>query len=206
MLFLSDRLGSMSLWGVAVRDGVPSTDPVLVKPDMERAIPIGLTHDGTLFYTLIVDGMNVFVANLNAETGQSAPPVQVSQLNVRSNLQPAWSPDGTKLAYITQRGSFQLPFESETDRLTVLELQSGTARTLSPGVPVLRMPQWAPDGASLLVRGFGHGNNFYQINSLTGDVMRVAPDGGRFIGWLPDGSGFYHQRDNERDRERVTET
>ena len=199
IVFLSDRSAAgISLWWVAVVDGAVSGEPILVVPDMDMAWPIGLTADDTLFFSRRVDGSNVHVAGIDLETGeQLAAPLQVSVLNDGDNLQPDWSPDGSRLAYVTTRSNLLL-LESEADRLSILDVETGEVRTLTPDLPFFRSPRWAPDGRSLIVRSWdkeGVGG-LYRIDATTAAVETVVQSREFFPAsprWSLDGSGIYYQ-------------
>ncbi|MFQ5752785.1 MAG: hypothetical protein ACE5HI_12380, partial [bacterium] len=60
-----------------------------------------------------------------------------------ANLHPRWSPDGTKLAYITNQGNDYL---SQT-RLVVRDLATGKNKTVSAGTKYAL--SWSPDGTKL---------------------------------------------------------
>lgn len=125
-----------------------------------------------------------------------------------AEIRPAWSPDGKQLAYIEAFGIYQ-------EKTHVLDLQSGTDRTLeaagsSPGYPV-----WMPDGRSLLVSTY-HGQSETEGYLVGGEnqATLVPIDGGaarplvllkgRSIGnrsgdgpvISPDGKTFVYQLDS----------
>lgn len=100
--------------------------------------------------------------------------------------QPAWSPDGRKLAYFAFR-------EGGYDLWTVNADGSG-ARRLTVGVYDDREPAWSPDGRTIAFSsdrlGKGGANyNIWTIDTGTGDIAQITSDAGedRMPSWSPNG-------------------
>ena len=80
---------------------------------------------------------------LDTETGESRSLFR-DRVQVRA---PAWSPDGTRLAFFLLRGdAFRLMIH-DVARNSTREVQIRTARALASGSPLV----WRPDGAAVLV-------------------------------------------------------
>ncbi|MEM7415709.1 MAG: amidohydrolase family protein [Gemmatimonadota bacterium] len=93
----------------------------------------------------------------------------------------AWSPDGTQLAYATDRGGFT--------NVWVRDMATGLERQItSEGGS---MPAWAPDGRSLafLTGGFGTGAGVAMADVATGAtrMVRSGLNGPGRPTWAPDG-------------------
>jgi Tol biopolymer transport system component len=193
ILFLSDRSGTMALWGAAIEGG-DIGEPVLLKPDMAHMSPLGVSRDGAFFYTVRIEGSDIYTTELDVESGQRLAPVRrMSMLNIGHNLEPAWSPDGTKLAFVTRRGGLML--ESDRDRLTVVDLQTGQQRMLTPDLNVFRSPSWSPDGSAIRVNNYGP-NGLYEVDAQSGEVTPLLVDRG-FLGqpaFSPDGTRVYYKQ------------
>ncbi|HSE97868.1 MAG TPA: hypothetical protein VLD57_06310, partial [Blastocatellia bacterium] len=72
------------------------------------------------------------------------------------NTLPAWSPDGKRLAYVSQRGPLPSGWGSRV--LVIRSVETGEERVLNPklgrlSLPLHTPPQWSPDGRTLLVVG-----------------------------------------------------
>lgn len=63
---------------------------------------------------------------------------------------PAWSPDGTQLAFTAKRD------RDEVNQIYVLDLKGGEARRLTQAALAVRGPRWSPDGKSILFQGTVH--------------------------------------------------
>ena len=110
------------------------------------------------------------------------PPDQFS----RGDQWPAWSPDGTRLAF------------ARYDRIVVADRDGGNAVQLTPDTlfPEQALPRWSPDGRTLLfLLGFPgneDGSPLYSINANGTGLHQVPitiPDAGglAWFSWAPDG-------------------
>jgi Tol biopolymer transport system component len=197
LLFVSDRTGSSSLWSVPMRDGRPAGEATLVKPDIGRASPLGVTRQGTLYYQLAgADRQNIHTAVLDGAY-KAKPPSLATESFVNSNRGPAWSRDGRHLAYY----SFRSP-----PVLVIRTVATGEERTLplpaGLNAPFHSGPKWFPDCRSMLVLSRdsqGAGFGFYRLVLDTGKTellwrINVGPSS---FDLSPDGQAiFYAQQNN----------
>lgn len=100
-------------------------------------------------------------------------------------LSPDWSPDGSKLAYVS--------FESGKPQIFVHELSTGK-RTVVASYPGLNSaPNWSPDGRSLLVTLSRSGNaEIHRLDVETRSLTRLTDHWGIDTegAWHPDGDGL----------------
>ena len=177
LLFSSDRGGTIALWRVEL-DGIRQRGtPTLVRDTgRERLVPIAFSERGDLFYRLEVGAPDVLQVDLAADAaqvrGSMTPPIRVSRA-------PAWSNDGSRLAYIASLGhhtggaSVQLVVQSVSDRAE-RAFDLGGARFNSARTA------WAPDDRMLAVRSIVLGEGGGEIGirlvdpqrGLTGKVLR----------------------------------
>jgi dipeptidyl aminopeptidase/acylaminoacyl peptidase len=109
-----------------------------------------------------------------------------------------WSPDGTRLAVMAQRG----PQATETSQISIVDVATGASRIVAGERSVDVGARWLPDGSLLFV---SDADGWFQVVRLTadghdrivltaGDREHGEPDGG--IGYAPlpspDGSRFVH--------------
>ena len=189
LLFSSDRTGSTDLWAAPFSDG-PLGSPQLLKAGFERARPLGVTSSGTLYYAQAKGGgrSRIQIASIDVAAERFASPsIELPQSYQDSYTQPSWSPDGSRLAYVSQRGSPS----AKTYVLVIRSNESGQVRELQPKLSYLALLSWAPDGHSLLITGSDFKGRFglYLVDSETADVKAVGPDESRIYGavWSPDG-------------------
>jgi Tol biopolymer transport system component len=174
ILFASDRRGNTGLWMIQVGDGKPQGAPELLKPDMGGIASLGFSRDGSYYYGVRTRSQDVYVAELNPETGDlSRPPVRLTERFQGSNLGGAWSPDGRKLAYFSRRGTTS----SGPGNMAVVirSLDTGEEREFFSNLAFNRrwpIARWSPDGQSLLLatrdnRGRG---SLHRMDAHTGTV------------------------------------
>lgn len=99
LLFGSDRDLTEGIWSQPLRNGRPEGDPVLLRGDIWRAVPIGTSNDA-LFFGVTTQAPTVRIASFDPETGAllSEPSAVESPSAARAQA-PVWSPDGRHLAY-----------------------------------------------------------------------------------------------------------
>ncbi len=105
-------------------------------------------------------------------------------------ISPAWSPDGSKLAYVS--------FEAKKPVVYVHDLASGRRHVAANFKGSNSAPAWSPDGKQLAVVLTKDGSSqLYVVNSDGSGVTRIATSSGIDTEprWSPDGQHIYFTSD-----------
>ncbi len=111
ILFASDRTGTLDSWVIQVDEGKYVGAPEMVKPNMGKIWPLGFTRKGSFYYGISQEGNDVYIAELDPETGKIlVPPKKAIKRFEGFNMNPYYSPDGKYLAYISRAKWFRISF------------------------------------------------------------------------------------------------
>ncbi len=201
VVFLSDRSGNESVWGIKLADGKPQGTAKLINRDVGPIAPLGLTQDGSYYYGVADANSDIYFANLDPDTGGvSHAPTKAVQRFEGFNQAADWSPDGRHLVYLSRRSTTEM--EARSPVLVIRTLAAGEERQLSPSLARYALrpfdtPRWLPDGKSIVLMGmdFQGSRGYYQVDAQTGDVTNLLPDfSGSQPTWSVDGSRMFFFR------------
>ena len=212
VLFASDRAGTSGAWVIQVVDGQPRGVPELVKPDIAPIAVhwLGLTGNGSYYYSQSAWVSDVYVATLDPATDTLQPPKKLVS-HVGRDTSPDWSPDGRYLAYALGRGMY-----GNSLVLGIRSIKTGEERQLQLGMRQVHAFQlhWSPDGRSLLAQGrlspptLPGVQAFYRIDAHTGESTpilirslglpsnnpEVTQGGMEWPVWSSDGKAIFYRR------------
>jgi Tol biopolymer transport system component len=162
---------------------------------MEMAITFVVSCPGTaagqLAFTTNRDG-NDEIYLLNADgTG-----LQRLTTDPAADIQPTWSPDGSKLAFASDRGGTYSIYVMDADGTNVIDVSQGTREDF--------LPAWSPDGSKIaFVRDVG-GANFWDVIVMDADGSNQVnvtnnPDFAAAPEWSPDGTQLVFESDRDFD-------
>lgn len=191
LLFASDRTGTMDAWLVAVSGGKAQSPPVLATKDLGSVMTLGLTRAGSLFYSLRATGPEIYRAALDPQSAPSAQASRVPRRFINTNIDPDWSPDGKRVAFISERA--WPPGRIGGRVLCVVDIETGVQREFQLPLPMLAMPRWSPDGRSLLIRTTGpEGMGIHLVEVDTGRSSPVVVDRNVHVArWARDGASVF---------------
>ncbi len=195
VVFVSDRTGGPNLWVVPVADGRPAGPPRLLQSS-GNLLPLGFTRTGAFYYGLKTASTDVYVATLSDDASRLVDqPHQAAPRLVGSNQRPDWSFDARFLAYQSDRvagGGIG------SRVISILSLEKGTEREISPDLSYFQRPRWSPDGRRLLVNGTSTNgrSGLYAVDAQSGSTELLVPrerDGASYgQAWSPDGSTIFY--------------
>jgi Tol biopolymer transport system component len=148
ILFVSDRRNSSDAWVIQFSDGKVQGAPKLVTSNFGKADPMGFTQKGSFYYDIYDNAMDIYLAELDPETGKVIDPPKKQSTRFEGSLtQPEYSPDGKYIAYNS--------VSSSHSTLSIQSLETGKIQEF-PSKLIFRVnaPRWSPDGRSILVGGW----------------------------------------------------
>jgi Tol biopolymer transport system component len=200
LAFRSNRLGSVALWTVEVKDGKPVGQPVELKDGLQSAGLIDWTERG-IFYSQQSRTWDFYTAPM-APVDQRATgsPRLIPYSRTGRNLSPVWSPDGGRLAFVSSAA-----VEPNRRYVVVMSADGSQAREFLIPTTAYEYPQSPGD---LRWFGDGRGLGFSGIDTRgTPAVFRLrletaewdttplsAERPGLSLEWNRDGSAFYFMR------------
>jgi len=206
LVFASDRTGALGLWVVGVSGTKTDGEPHLVRPGIDRLVPVSLTNQGALFYGLVRVTEDVFTADLDPKSVKIAgPPRKMIESFEGGNFSPSYSPDGKFLAYVSRRGNSPYP-TNVGNALCIRSLETGQEKVYYReiwrlGLQYIDGPEWSPDGRVIVFVGSTGtmAREFYRLDVEKGGISRVASYGAdeRVLGWVcgPEGKFYYGRHD-----------
>jgi Tol biopolymer transport system component/DNA-binding winged helix-turn-helix (wHTH) protein len=180
IVFNSGREGLSNLYSVATRGGTPqlllATGELLVAPTVSRArTRIAFSHSRP-------DG-NVWKYAISRGNGASEPVKIIASSRQQTNV--SFSPDGSRIAFNSDRTGFWEVFVSDANGANVVQLTS---------MKNASSPSWSPDGGQIAFDNHrGKNGQIFTISS-DGGVPQAITDGktnDTFPTWSRDGSSIY---------------
>jgi dipeptidyl aminopeptidase/acylaminoacyl peptidase len=141
------------LWTAPLRAGAPSR--VTNDPQDERDATISPDGRTIAFYSTRSGSQDIWV--VPAASGVASRQLTTKAMTLDDGrFAPAWSPDGTTIAYVSNAADFW------ADDVWAVDVASGKTRQFSRGLMAMSTPVWSPDGKSIALLGTSKKGYWYE--------------------------------------------
>lgn len=206
LLFSSNRRGTWDLWTAAVGEGRELGVPEGIKSNMGHIFPLGITQEGSFFYTHLQSQRDIYSAEIDPETGEIlTPPKKTIKYYEGTNDWPDYSPDGRYLAYMSRRNIRALRRTSGDagNVLCIFSFETEKNEEVSTELDIRGPLHWSPGGRSILISGSYDDESWglYTIDVQAGEVTPIVIDESVHPSceWSLDGKSVFYVRNNKKE-------
>jgi TolB protein len=149
--------------------------------------------DGPIAY---VNNGGIGNDDIYLSSGPGAPPIRLTT-DPGLDRQPAFSPDGSQIAFFSTRDSAEFPNPTGDSELYVMDVSGANVRRLTDNQASDFAPAWSPNGKKIAFTSNRDGNNeIYLMRTDKSKVKRLTDDSAsdQFPAFAPDGSQIAFQR------------
>jgi Tol biopolymer transport system component len=160
------------------RDGASSGAIAVATPKRRRRWVVGVA---AIIAVIVAGAAYFFTTQRRVVDSATAPIRALTRITFDDGLQgqPAWSPDGRFIAYVSNHGG-------NVD-IWVQPLAGGRAVRVTSNPANDWQPDWSPDGNNIVFRSEREGGGIFMVPALGGAERKLA-DFGYTPQWRPDGS------------------
>lgn len=139
-----------------------------------------------VFETKVESGVEVYVANIDGTKGYFLT------YNSKRNGRPTWSPDGCKIAFLSEMNQAEVPRLFNGD-LYVIDVDGSDLRQLTYDFDIIISVRWSPDGRKIAFTAIREGDDSYEIyvTDVDGSNLHQITDSENandiLSDWSPDG-------------------
>jgi eukaryotic-like serine/threonine-protein kinase len=190
--FSSYRSGGINVWRIPVDpDGKPLGTMEQVTAGPGHDVDLDAAY-GKVVFAILRQNADIWRLPVDPATGAAAGEPEPVIATTRENSRGAWSPDGSSIAFSSDRGGEM--------NLWLLTLASGKVRQLTRGAGGDFQPNWSPDGRSLVFfSARGGALDIWKIELDAAEPVRLTRGEGININpfFSPDGTKIAFQSDRE---------
>ena len=189
ILFASDRSGSYDAWSIKVKEGMPDGDPVIVKKNVGEIYPLGFSKNGTFYFANEYKAVDIYLTNLSKDGKKvDKEPMRITDQFIGTNCTPSLSPDGEKLAYLSNRG-----LQRDDLQIVIQNINSNSRKEHPLKFKEIQSVNWAWDGKILLLTGTDENGQTgifqFDLASSTTQPIYLFPEKESYTSWAAQLSG-----------------
>jgi Tol biopolymer transport system component len=190
--FSSSRTGGLNIWRMPVRaDGSPDGPARQLTTGAGQDVEISASKDGKrLAFTILKQNADLWKLPVSAATGQGTGPPQPAVATTREDSRGAWSPDGGRIAFNSDRAGDM--------NIWIFTAKDGATRQITRGPGGDYQPEWSPDGRRLAFFSSRAGNaDIWTVGADAGGLRALTTGSSIDINpfFSPDGSRIAYQSD-----------
>ena len=167
----------------AVVDDTPTPSSDCLQPDTSTVVS-PLVGNWLAFSATRNGNGDIYILNIDAALAGSGPVVATRlTTDPASDFDPTWSPDGTRIAFRSQRDG--------NDEIYVMNADGTCQRNLTNDAVNDWSPAWSPDGTRIAFARFFDHNQFTDVAVMNVDgsnLQRLTTASGEYPTWSPDGT------------------
>jgi len=194
--FTSHRSGGLNLWRIPVKTNGQIAGPLQqLTAGAGQDVELTISRDGKrIAFSILKQNADIWRLPLHPETGNPSGSPEQLIATTREDSRGSWSPDGTQIAFNSDRGGQM--------NIWVFSFQDGSTRQLTKGPGGDFQPTWSPDGKWLTFFSSRSGTpDIWTVEIATGHLRQLTVNDAIHINpfYSPDGKFIaYHSDEGGR--------